>query len=47
VWNAIAPEAEMRAVLAALDGVDMASLYVREQRLNLRRSRIAHILKLR
>jgi ATP-dependent DNA helicase RecQ len=36
----------MRAVLATLEGVDMASLPFLEQRLNLSRSRIAHILKL-
>jgi len=46
IRNAFPPEPEMRAVLAALDGVDMASLYVLERRLNLRRSRITHILKL-
>ena len=46
IRNAFPPESEMRAVLAALEGVDMASLPVLEQRLNLRRSRIDHILKL-
>ncbi len=46
IRNAFPPEAEMRAVLAALEGVEMASLPVLEQRLNLRRSRITHILKL-
>jgi ATP-dependent DNA helicase RecQ len=46
IRNAFPPEADMRAVLAALEGVDTAALPVLEQRLNLRRSRIAHILKL-
>ncbi len=46
IRTAFPPEAEMRAVLTALDGVDLASIYVLEQRLNLRRSRIQHILKL-
>ena len=46
IRNAFPPEVDMRAVLAALEGVDMASLPFLEQHLNLRRSRIAHILKL-
>jgi ATP-dependent DNA helicase RecQ len=46
IRNAFPPEADMRAVLAALESVETASLPVLEQRLNLRRSRIAHILKL-
>ena len=46
IRSAFPPEADMRAVLTALEGVDTASVSLLEQRLNLRRARIAHILKL-
>lgn len=46
IRNAFPPEVEMRAVLEALETVDTASVAVLESRLNLRRSRIALILKL-
>ena len=46
IRSAFPPEADMRAVLSALEGVETASIQMLEQRLNLRRSRIEHILKL-
>lgn len=46
IRNAFPPEADMRAVLEALEAVDTATIANLESRLNLRRSRIAHALKL-
>ena len=46
IRSAFPPEADMRSVLAFLEGTSKASVAVLERRLNLRRSRIAHILKL-
>ena len=46
IRNAFPPESEMRAVLGALEKVDQATIPGLEQTLNLRRSRITHILKL-
>ncbi len=46
IRSAFPPEADMRSVLAVLEGTSKASVAVLERRLNLRRSRITHILKL-
>lgn len=46
IRSAFPPEAEMRAVLEALEAVESATIAVLEQRLNLRRSRITRALLL-
>lgn len=46
IRTAFPPEAETRAVLEALEQVQTASIRMLEQRVNLRHSRIEHILKL-
>ena len=46
IRTAFPPEFETKAVLQALEGVQTASIPQLEQQLNLRRSRIQHILKL-
>lgn len=46
IRTAFPPESEMRAVLTALEGVRSARVFDLERRVNLRRARIQHILKL-
>lgn len=46
IRTAFPPESEMRAVLEVLEQVQTASIGLLERRVNLRRSRIEHILKL-
>ena len=46
IRNAFPPEADMRAVLDALASVNTSTIPSLESRLNLRRSRIAHAIKL-